>query len=426
MTGPRRCIIPLPRGAATKTLGAAAALLNAASSALLFSPAFSSGVRQGIAAGRGADFYGTLVGCYAIGTGAATVLWFATSLPARTIAWIIAVASVVVLGYSMEGYLTVKLLLCAGMLLVAAARFSWPWNLAATGAALGVFSFFQRPSSLLGETLLTRVQPAIDGASELAFTLVLATVGGAACLVKALSDRLAAAEETVSHLDVTIDRLSEFNQDLQRYARVADEEAISKERSRISREIHDISGYIFTNLIALMDAAISMGGRAPERLTELHSAARAQAKEGLQETRRALRELRASDTHRERGIAAIYKIKNVFERVTGITVSVEAGNMPRSFGNEVDLTVYRVVQEALTNALRHGRATVVSIHFWIVEGTLELCVQDDGIGAGEIALGIGLAGMEERLSRLGGTLRAGNAPEGGFRLAVRIPLPEKE
>ncbi len=344
----------------------------------------------------------------------------------RTMALIGAILSLVVFGYSIEGYLTVKLCLGASILIASSTAFPWPANLVAGAAVLTVSAFFQQPSALLGESLLARDAPRVDAATAVALFATLAAIALLASLVRALSDRLRDAEDTVSHLDVTIDRLSEFNQDLQRYARVADEEAITKERQRISREIHDISGYMFTNIIALMDAAVSMGGRKPEALAELHAAARAQAKEGLQETRRALRELRASDTHRERGLAAIYKIKTVYERVTGIKVAVEAGNLPPSFGPEIDMAVYRVVQEALTNALRHGRATAVSVLFWVTEGSLQLSVQDDGVGAKEIAKGIGISGMEERVAPLGGTVQAGNAPEGGFRLLVRIPLPPEE
>lgn len=343
----------------------------------------------------------------------------------RALLFLLALFSAVILGYSLEAYLTLKLCLGASLMLAGALAFPWPWNLAADAAALAALAVFQHPSSLLGETLLVSELPSIAPAEELAFVAALFAVALAGSLAAALADRLGEAEEAVDHLDVTIDRLSQFNQDLQRYARVADEEAITKERHRISREIHDISGYIFTNLIALMDAAVSMGGREPEKLAELHAAARAQAREGLQETRRALRELRASDSHRERGIAAIFKIKTVFERVTGIRVSVETGNIPTSFGDEIDMVVYRIVQEAMTNAMRHGRATAVSVLFWINEGSLDLCVQDDGVGAKSIAKGIGLSGMEERVGRLGGSVKAANAPEGGFRLQVRIPLPAR-
>ncbi|MFZ5366645.1 MAG: ATP-binding protein [Spirochaetota bacterium] len=346
----------------------------------------------------------------------------ARTLPGKMLAWVGAVSSYIILGYSIEAYLTIKLCLAAAFFIMNGLCLAWPLNSLAGTVALSLFAIFQHPSRLLGETMLTPQIPQIDRPTEITFVALLFVVMLSVSFLRALIDKLKAAQETVAHLDVTIDRLSEFNQDLQRYARTADEEAITRERNRISREIHDISGYIFTNIIALMDAAISMGGRDPSALAELHTTVRVQAKEGLQETRRALRELRSSDTHRERGIAAIYKIKTVFERVTGIQVSIEAGNMPPSFGDEIDMAVYRVVQEALTNAMRHGRASHVWVQFWIVDDTLELSVQDDGLGAKDIVKGIGLSGMEERIKHLGGTIKAGNAPEGGFKVVVHIPL----
>lgn len=368
------------------------------------------------------DLWATVIISYLFLGIAGFFMIIAATLPGKILAWLGAVIAYILLGYSIEAYLTIKLCLAAAFFILNGLYLFWPANSIASSAALVLFAIFQHPSHLLGETMLTAQIPQIDGPSEITFVAVLFVVMLSVSFIRALQDKLKAAQETVSHLDVTIDRLSEFNQDLQRYARTADEEAITRERNRISREIHDISGYIFTNIIALMDAAISMGGRDPTALAELHTTVRVQAKEGLQETRRALRELRASDTHRERGIAAIYKIKSVFERVTGIQVSIEAGNMPPSFGDEIDMAVYRVVQEALTNAMRHGRASHVWVHFWIVDDHLELSVQDDGLGAKDIVKGIGLSGMEERIKHLGGSIKAGNAPEGGFKVLVHIPL----
>jgi len=212
---------------------------------------------------------------------------------------------------------------------------------------------------------------------------------------------------------------------LQSYARTIDEEAISSERNRISREIHDISGYRFTNVIALMDAAISMGGKDPDKLQELCFSARTQARDGLIETRRALRALRTDEQYIKNGIQAIYKICAVFHKVTGIDISIESGNIPTTFGPEIDLAVYRLVQEALTNAIRHGRASAVKIYFWIHYETLEIIVQDNGLGAQQVVKGIGLSGMEERLGNLGGTLETESAAEGGFRLKVQIPIKKE-
>lgn len=79
------------------------------------------------------------------------------------------------------------------------------------------------------------------------------------------------------------------------------------------------------------------------------------------------------------------------------------------------------MQEAFTNAVRHGRATRIDILFWEFPDYLSMTVCDNGIGSKEIVKGIGLAGMEERLVKLNGSLQATSPDEGGFRLTVRIP-----
>ncbi len=183
---------------------------------------------------------------------------------------------------------------------------------------------------------------------------------------------------------------------------------------------------MFTNIIAMMDAIVSTGCRNSEKASEMCSAARSQAQEGLTETRKALHLLRSNEQDRETGIKAIYKIKKIFEGTTGVTVDIEAGNLPSSFGDEIDLVLYRVVQEGLTNALRHGHATQVRMLFWIITNQVQVIIVDNGSGAKKIVKGIGLAGMEERISKLGGTVHAENAPEGGFQLIVTIPPLQKE
>ncbi len=85
---------------------------------------------------------------------------------------------------------------------------------------------------------------------------------------------------------------------------------------------------MFTNIIAMMDAIVSTGCRNSEKASEMCSAARSQAQEGLTETRKALHLLRSNEQDRETGIKAIYKIKKIFEGgTTGVTVDIEAGNL---------------------------------------------------------------------------------------------------
>ena len=228
--------------------------------------------------------------------------------------------------------------------------------------------------------------------------------------------------ELARRQELSLENLSEFNQRLQRWAQEADSRSAERERNRISRELHDISGYMFTNLIALMDAAISTGNRDPVHVTELLTTARKQAQEGLQETRLALRKQRELQSGSDTGLRTIYKICAIFEQVTGTQVRIHFGNLPSSFDSELNHTLYRIVQESLTNAIRHGKATLVELQFWINRNSLLVNILDNGAGATEITKGIGLAGIEERITRVGGVVEAGSAPERGFRLHLEIPL----
>ncbi|MGB9685296.1 MAG: sensor histidine kinase [Rectinema subterraneum] len=313
--------------------------------------------------------------------------------------------------------------LFAGFLIIEGSELEMPFALSISSVLIFMYAFPSIIEAVAGKNVMIAENAAVPSPLfRFGASLVLGVIALGSSLARAVFLSGQEAESTVHHLDTTINQLSKINQDLQQYARTIDEEAISRERNRISREIHDISGYRFTNVIALMDAAISMGGRDPERLQELYLAARNQARDGLLETRRALRALRADELHIKHGISAIYKICSVFEQVTGIKITIESGNIPNSFGPDIDMAVYRLVQEALTNAMRHGRATAVSIYFWIHDEMLEIVVQDNGIGAQQVVKGIGLSGMEERLASFGGTLETGSVPEGGFRLKALIPL----
>ena len=162
----------------------------------------------------------------------------------------------------------------------------------------------------------------------------------------------------------------------------------------------------------------------PEKTRELLEKSMAEASTCLDETRTAMRELRKKKMSQARGIRAFFDLVSAFGEATGITVKVEFGNSPDSFGERIDKTIFRFIQEGLTNSFRHGRATEIRIYFWIVRGVLEIRLQDNGSGSGELSAGIGLAGMRERLGELGGSLTYRNIVD-GFEVAIRIPLEGK-
>jgi len=328
----------------------------------------------------------------------------------------------IVLGYSIAGFLSTKLVLGIGLMVEIGFLAEFPRNIVFAGFALAAFAAAQAWPVFFGSSGLVD-EVSLPGFDQLS---VLALVLGLAAAMSAWIGRSAARQQELGKVirmqEVNMDTLAELNLNLQGYARTVDEESTERERNRISREIHDISGYIFTNLIALMDAAGSMRRDDQAALTDILITARNQAQEGLRETRVALRKLRSDKPFMADSTQAIFKIVSIFRKVIGIEVELNLGNLPHFLSQDLNLALYRTVQEALTNAVRHGKATHVRMNFWVEGSELSLTVSDNGKGASEVVKGIGLTGMEERIGALGGVVRIGQAFEGGFSLFVQVPL----
>jgi signal transduction histidine kinase len=111
-------------------------------------------------------------------------------------------------------------------------------------------------------------------------------------------------------------------------------------------------------------------------------------------------------------------------RTAGLRIEVRREGAPREFPAGVDLSAYRIVQEALTNTVRHARATRADVNLRYTEDALELSVVDDGRGGvtSRDSGGYGLVGMRERAAMLGGTLEAGPLSGGGYRVHAHLPL----
>lgn len=227
--------------------------------------------------------------------------------------------------------------------------------------------------------------------------------------------------EEILRIDATVRALSEANLDFQELATRVQKETEEQERNRIAREIHDIVGHTLTNIQMMMEAATDVARSRSEGLEDLLLKSRNQAQRGLMETRRAVRNLREVSRVHAAGMRRIAELARIFENATKVTVRLHGGNTPESFGTEVDDAVYRMIQECLTNALRHGNATEITVSFWVVGDAVRVSIADNGVGAKEVLPGIGLAGMQERIARLGGALRAENTTF-GFRVLAEIPI----
>ena len=237
-------------------------------------------------------------------------------------------------------------------------------------------------------------------------------------------ERFLDSSDTNDHLNLAVSQLSRSNVMLQESAFHAAQQSRDSERHRIAREIHDTVGYTLTNLIMMMEAATDLVFDQPEELQAMMQAARDQAKSGLEETRRSLRALRAQEDPPIQGLAAIEQLVSTYDALGSVVVNAEYGNAPMTFGEDIDSVVFHFVQEGLTNALRHGKATSIRLRLWVEDDTLEATIRDNGRGSQTITEGIGFAGMRERISRYHGSIRAGNVTD-GFQASMHLPIGRK-
>ena len=263
---------------------------------------------------------------------------------------------------------------------------------------------------------------ALTAIQHIAILLVVLTpISGMSCALSRRSHLLEEKTRRLNELGRAVENLTNSNKAFQDYAETIGSLSTEQERNRITRELHDLTGYALTNIIMLMNAGRVFLQEDPGKLKEVLDNTKQQADETLTEVRRILYQLRAIKTPGPTGLHAISHLVRTFSDATNVRVSINYGNFPMSYGEQVDEVIYRIVQEGLTNALKHGKAREVTIILWETEKDIIVSVGDNGAGAGEVHEGIGLKGIKERLCSLGGSLEVVGTNY-GFELVSRIPL----
>ncbi len=271
--------------------------------------------------------------------------------------------------------------------------------------------------------------PAYAGAGSYFFRALLPQVGFALyplavaiswCLLLHYREVMTEQRDGLTRLNGAVSELSKANLGYQNYANEAANRSQREERLRITRELHDIIGYTFTNNIMMLEAAVSKINKDPERVEKLIELARENAKTGLEKIRHSLYLLRSSEPPRTTSIQRIHKLIQVFSVATGVEVRAEYGGAPDDIDEEREKFFFYFLQEALTNAFRHGGATRIRVYLSRAHGTIFASVLDNGRGAESIREGIGIAGMRERLATLNGRLRIMSSPN-GFEIVGEIP-----
>ncbi|MFI6486637.1 sensor histidine kinase [Streptomyces sp. NPDC050564] len=212
--------------------------------------------------------------------------------------------------------------------------------------------------------------------------------------------------------------------------------AVAAERARIARELHDVVAHNVSVMVVQADGAAYVMDTAPDQAKKALETISGTGRQALAEMRRLLGVLRTGE-HQESGEYVpqpdVEQLDDLIEqcRTSGLPVDFKVEGTPRPLPSGVELTAYRIVQEALTNTRKHGGPnTGASVRLVYFDDGLGLLVEDDGKGAphelyeegGADGQGHGLIGMRERVGMVGGTLDAGPRPGGGFRISALLPL----
>jgi signal transduction histidine kinase len=204
-------------------------------------------------------------------------------------------------------------------------------------------------------------------------------------------------------------------------------QAVLEERARIARELHDVVAHHMSVIVLQASAAPYKIADLPPAAGRTFEVIGESARAALAETRRVVGLLREDDEAADRvPQPGLDRLDELVEsaRQAGLTVSERILGVPRPIPAGVDLSAYRIVQEALSNAARYAPGSAVQVGIRYGDDRLALSIVDDGNGGTvgpEAGGGHGLVGMRERVTMLGGTLHAGPGPAGGFEVTAELP-----
>ena len=224
-----------------------------------------------------------------------------------------------------------------------------------------------------------------------------------------------------------IRRWSDRNELLAAEVAAREARARTEERARIARELHDVVSHSLGVMLVQAEAADALAEPGDARVRERLGRIRSSGRDALGDMRRVLGLLHEDDAELDAepqpGTALL---PDLLERVraAGLQVELRVDGDPPSLSPSADLALYRIVQEGLTNTLKHAHASRVDVEIRYADDAVEVALADDGRGRpADSRGGHGLVGMRERVALYGGAVRAGNRAGGGFEVHARLPLP---
>lgn len=231
-------------------------------------------------------------------------------------------------------------------------------------------------------------------------------------------------KERILSLNDKLNRANEelqlANRQMEEYARESIKNAETQERNRLAREIHDTLGHSLTGIITGLDACVTLIDIAPEAVREQLKVIADVARNGMTDVRRSVKALRPDALERMELEKALLAMMEETRKASHVEIDYCCRAELGHYNKDEEEIIYRIVQESITNAIRHGKAGKIMIAISMEYNVMNIWVKDNGIGCTHIEKGFGLHHMEERLAMLHGSLNY--YVDNGFVLEASIPI----
>jgi len=232
---------------------------------------------------------------------------------------------------------------------------------------------------------------------------------------------------TIDEVNLLYDKLSKANDELQdanvqlkEYAVITEKIGETRERNRLAREIHDTLGHTLTGISAGVDACLATVDASPKQTKKQLELIADVTRSGILDVRRSVNKLRPDALARLSLESAILELVKETKNISGTKIHFKNQVEKLKFDEDEENAIYRVTQESLTNAIRHGKAENVWISIEKEDSKLLLTIRDDGVGCKEIVNGFGTRHITERIEMLNGTVQFDGRK--GFTVYARIPI----
>lgn len=216
------------------------------------------------------------------------------------------------------------------------------------------------------------------------------------------------------------EELKRVNKELENSVNTIEEITLLRERNRMSREIHDNVGHALSTIMIQLGAIENIALENGEAASKMANSLGKYTDESLQSIRTAVRSMKPREFEEYEGIVAVSEMVKNFEKLSGIRVIFRVSEKYWSLSADQTMVIYRLLQEFLSNSIKHGSAEEVRIFLNFLPNNLRIHIRDDGVGCSNIIEGVGLRSIRERVKVWGGTLEYFSTKGEGFEIVATL------